>query len=84
VARRYGTAYRRVNEQLADWMTIRPGERVLDVGCFTGELLVLLADRGAAVYGVELQAEAVKLANERLGGRVVQTDIESSRRRSSP
>ena len=49
--------------------------RVLDVGCFTGDLLQLLAERGADVYGLELQREAVSIANERLPGRVFQADV---------
>jgi SAM-dependent methyltransferase len=75
VARRYAEPYRRVHSDLADWIDLRPAARVLDVGCFTGELLAILADRGADVHGVEWQGDAVAIANERLGDRVRQGDI---------
>lgn len=41
--------------------------RVLDVGCNTGELLLLLKARGFAVAGVEVSAGAAELAEQRLG-----------------
>jgi SAM-dependent methyltransferase len=75
VARRYADPYRRVHSDLADWVSLRPGSRVLDIGCFTGELLAILAARGVDVHGVELQADAATIANQRLGGRVHQEDI---------
>jgi 2-polyprenyl-3-methyl-5-hydroxy-6-metoxy-1,4-benzoquinol methylase len=74
-ARRYAVPYRRVHRQLANFVDPTPGDRILDVGCFTGELLSLLAARGADVYGLELQPEAVEIANERLAGRVYQADV---------
>ncbi|MDD5687508.1 MAG: class I SAM-dependent methyltransferase [Elusimicrobia bacterium] len=52
-----------------------PGLSVLDVGCFTGEFLYLLRERGADVYGLELQTEAVEIANEKLSGRVLKADV---------
>lgn len=75
---RYRDRYRSVHEQMADWMGPRPGERALDIGTFTGGLLEVLAERGVDVHGVELQEEAVAIANERLDGRVVVADIHGS------
>lgn len=75
LVRRYASEYRLVHRQLADWINPRPGDRVLDIGTFTGELLDILATRGADVHGAELQPEAVRIANERLGGRVHQVDV---------
>jgi SAM-dependent methyltransferase len=51
------------------------GLKVLDVGCFTGDFLELLRKRGADVYGLELQDEAVKIANQKLPGRVFKADV---------
>ncbi len=51
------------------------GLSVLDVGCFTGEFLVLAADAGCDVRGFELQDEAVAIAQQRLGERVAKTDV---------
>ncbi len=49
---------------------------LLDIGCFTGEFLELASKKnGADVYGVELQTEAVKIANQKLPGRIVQQDV---------
>jgi cyclopropane fatty-acyl-phospholipid synthase-like methyltransferase len=76
--RRYAAQYRRIHEQIADWMAPKPGERVLDVGCFTGELIAILQQRGADVYGLELQSEAVEIAAQRLPGRVYQADVSGS------
>jgi SAM-dependent methyltransferase len=77
-ARRYAAQYRRIHKQIADWMASKPGERVLDVGCFTGELIGILHQRGADVYGLELQTEAVEIARDRLPGRVYQADVDGS------
>lgn len=78
-ARRYAAEYRRVHRQLADFTGARAGDRLLDVGCFTGELLDILAARGADVHGIELQPGAVAIANERLPGRVYQADVFGTR-----
>jgi SAM-dependent methyltransferase len=48
-------------------MSIGEGERILDIGTFTGGLLEVLLAAGADAYGVELQAEAVEIANALLG-----------------
>jgi 2-polyprenyl-3-methyl-5-hydroxy-6-metoxy-1,4-benzoquinol methylase len=77
--RRYATPYQRIYEQMAGWLEFHPGARVLDVGCFTGDFLALLAERGADVYGLELQPEAVAIANQRLPGRIFQASADDSR-----
>jgi 2-polyprenyl-3-methyl-5-hydroxy-6-metoxy-1,4-benzoquinol methylase len=76
---RYAPEYQRVHEGIANLIEIDDGERVLDVGCFTGDLLQVLAARGADVYGLELQPEAVEIANKQLREeRVFQADVVSS------
>lgn len=50
-------------------------KRVLDVGCFTGGFLTLMEKKGADVNGLELQDEAVEIANKELGGRVFKADV---------
>lgn len=54
------------------------GLRALDIGCFTGGFLQMLQAHGVDVYGLELQGEAVAIANEHLPGRVVQADIDTA------
>jgi SAM-dependent methyltransferase len=49
--------------------------KVLDIGCFTGDFLQILHENGADVYGVELQTQAVAIANQKLSGRVIQADV---------
>ena len=45
--------------------SLRPGARVLDVGCGRGVILGSLADRGFEVHGVEISADAVAGADPR-------------------
>lgn len=45
------------------------GRRVLDVGCGDGAYAARLADEGAAVVGVDLSEEMVRVARERHGDR---------------
>lgn len=59
---------------IASW--IKPGERVLDLGCGDGTLLRRLIDeRGARGYGIELENAAMLSALEN-GINVIQTDLE--------
>ncbi|MCX6623769.1 MAG: class I SAM-dependent methyltransferase [Acidobacteria bacterium] len=46
------------------------GARLLDIGCFTGGFLEVMAAHGLDVYGEELQPEAVAEANRKFPGRV--------------
>ncbi len=43
---------------------VRPGMRVLDVGCGRGESLIWLAGQGARVCGVDYAAEALRLTSK--------------------
>jgi ubiquinone/menaquinone biosynthesis C-methylase UbiE len=45
---------------------IQPGERVLDIGCGRGELVVHAALLGAQATGIDYAEEAVRIANETL------------------
>ena len=59
---------------LADW--IRPGSRVLDLGCGDGALLVYLREtRGVTGYGVEIDDLKVA-ASVRNGVSVIQQDLD--------
>jgi SAM-dependent methyltransferase len=83
VSRRFLPQLRRVHAQyveiLAGLVDFQSSPRVLDVGCFTGDLLVMLRDRGADVYGLELQPEAVEIAAKALPGRVFRADVHGTR-----
>jgi SAM-dependent methyltransferase len=47
---------------------IRPGMRVLDVGCGSGEYLAMLASAGAAVAGIDPAPGMIELARARVSG----------------
>jgi len=49
-------------KSLVDLLDVHPGEAVLDVGCGTGGLCRVLADRGAAVHGIDFSAEMIEAA----------------------
>ena len=51
------------------------GLKVLDIGTFTGEFLEVMQEMDADVYGLELQSEAVEIANQKLPGRVLKADV---------
>jgi ubiquinone/menaquinone biosynthesis C-methylase UbiE len=48
---------------------VRPGQRVVDVGCGTGEAVARLWDRFELAVGVDVSEEAVRFAKARLGDR---------------
>lgn len=84
--RNYSAQYRRVyrgflreiKRHLNSDGRILSGIKILDIGCFTGDFLYMAAAEGAEVRGVELQKEAVEIADIKLPGRVVQKDIASN------
>jgi SAM-dependent methyltransferase len=45
---------------------LKPGERVLDIGCGVGAFLRLAADRGAQPHGLDASEPLIELARERL------------------
>ncbi len=61
----------RTSVEVANGLTIKPGETVIDVGCGSGVLSFVAARLGAArIYGTDLNADSVACANrnaERLG-----------------
>jgi trans-aconitate methyltransferase len=49
---------------LVGFLDPEPGERVLDLGCGTGHLTAQIADRGAAVIGIDASPSMVALARQ--------------------
>src|SRR6201995_1353892 len=50
---------------LRPWLDVKPGTRVLDVGCGVGRWSRLLAAKGASVTGVDLSPTMVEQAQSR-------------------
>ena len=46
------------------------GQRLIDIGCFTGRFLDVAKQAGFLTHGVEYQPEAARIANEKHRGRV--------------
>jgi SAM-dependent methyltransferase len=64
-ARAWGSFVRPVWDPLLAAAGVRPGDRVLDVGCGTGELLARLAALGARPAGVDPAPGMVEIARRR-------------------
>jgi SAM-dependent methyltransferase len=67
---------------------LRPGDRVIEIGCGTGQATVPLAERGLAITAVELGAELAAVARRRVAGfpavEVVTSSFEDWRPPSAP
>lgn len=68
----------RLREEIAGH--VFPGAKVLDVGCGTGELLPLLANRGAWTTAIDKSPEMVKMAHERAAKENVSESVEIHQR----
>ncbi|GLU48409.1 class I SAM-dependent methyltransferase [Nocardiopsis ansamitocini] len=55
-------------EALVDLLDARPGERVLDAGCGTGEHVAALGESGVTAVGVDASAAMIERARERFSG----------------
>lgn len=65
------TALSPVADVLLDALGVMPGERLLDVGCGTGNVALAAAARGARVTGVDPAAGLVERARSRPGAEAV-------------
>lgn len=59
---------------VVDLLDPQPGERILDLGCGTGELAETIEGRGAVVLAVDSDPAMVAAATERLGQQVLLAD----------
>ncbi|HET6870177.1 MAG TPA: class I SAM-dependent methyltransferase [Solirubrobacteraceae bacterium] len=53
-------------EAALDRVDVRPGQRVLDVGCGAGAFLSIIADRGAQAFGIDASEALTEYARRRL------------------
>ena len=58
---------RDMSSQVVDWIGIKPGDKVLDVGCGSGELTFYLAEvtKGVSYIGVDLDAPLLERAEQK-------------------
>jgi ubiquinone/menaquinone biosynthesis C-methylase UbiE len=64
----------RARDRAVALLDVRPGERVLDVGCGTGAALVRLAERvggAGSAFGLDGSSKMLRHARERTAGRTV-------------
>ncbi|MDP2268350.1 MAG: methyltransferase domain-containing protein [Deltaproteobacteria bacterium] len=61
---------RREKDLILDFVSPRRGERLLDVGCGTGEHLVLFKNSGCNVTGIDSSAPMLAVARQKLGHKV--------------
>ncbi len=47
-------------------LQLKPGEKVLDVACGSGNMLYLLKDTGADLFGIDISKTAVEIAKKRV------------------
>ena len=72
---------RRVRRQLVEALGLRPGRRVLELGCGTGQVTAALVDRGVQVTAVDALPEMLEATRRRapaarvLGGDVTEIDL---------
>jgi SAM-dependent methyltransferase len=52
-------------DHVVDALTLRPGDRVLDVGCGTGRHALELARRGIGVHGIDISHRFIEIARSR-------------------
>jgi SAM-dependent methyltransferase len=55
-------------EKALHHIEVNPGQRVLDIGCGSGVLLRLVADRGARPFGLDASEALIEIARERVPG----------------
>lgn len=63
-----------LHEAVADALDAGPGDVALDLGCGTGRVAELLAERGATVTGIDLAPALVETAKERANRRGLAID----------
>jgi ubiquinone/menaquinone biosynthesis C-methylase UbiE len=55
---------------------VEAGQRVLDIGCGTGALTVRAAQRGARVMGIDVNAQMLEIAQQRVDALPVEAEVD--------
>ncbi|MGK5684190.1 class I SAM-dependent methyltransferase [Actinoplanes sp. URMC 104] len=75
--RRQAAIWQQATGRLLDVAGLAPGDRCLDVGCGTGAVMQLMAERGGRVTGIDLDAELGEKAAADTGGTFVAANVET-------
>ena len=59
---RHAFVFESSRDLVSGWLRPQPGERILDLGCGTGELTAQIAESGAAVTGVDASGQMIAAA----------------------
>lgn len=75
---RYDGRWRPIARDIADYFSLKGGDRVLDVGCAKGFLMrdLMEAVPGLEVWGLDLSQYAIDLCDDRARGRIVRGTAE--------
>lgn len=73
----YETVYRQFLKLTTSYSGNPEGQKLLDIGCFTGRFLDVAKQAGFLTYGVEYQSEAAGIANQKHDRRVHCGQIEN-------
>lgn len=65
---RHAFVFESSRDLVSGWLEPQPGERLLDLGCGSGELSAQIAAAGAGVLGVDASAAMIAAARERHAG----------------
>lgn len=65
---RHAFVYESSRDLVSSWLAPQPGERILDLGCGTGELTAQIAGSGAVVTGVDASPDMIAGARARHPG----------------
>ena len=71
--------FKRTVEKAIVNLNFLPNRRLLDVGCGSGEFLVMMRDLGWQVQGIEPDGQAAKIAREKFGLRVEACTLEEAK-----
>ncbi|MCG2769581.1 MAG: methyltransferase domain-containing protein [Chloroflexota bacterium] len=72
------TRERTIREMTVELAQVRPGEKVLEVGCGTGNLTIVAKERvglTGEVYGIEASPEMIKVARRKAARKRVDIDL---------
>lgn len=75
---RHAFVYESSRDLVSDWLRPQAGERILDLGCGSGELSAQIAASGALVTGVDASAQMIESARRQHQHHNVQFEVQNA------